>query len=146
VDSASRYDGNLRSLDWFLFSFIAFSLLLIPDYCITEHICSNLLPNTLSIIALKAPLSTSWVWLSMAIIDTLGIHSGYHLPFLHSPQFHDYHHLKFNECFGWLGLLDSFHNTSTKFLESIYSKRHRTLITFTQAGVLYPERTVMKKD
>lgn len=48
-----------------------------------EHIFSNLLPVILSIIAVNGSVATSWVWLTMTIITTLGDHSGYHLPFLH---------------------------------------------------------------
>ena len=43
------------------------------------------------------------------------MHSGYHLPLLFSPEFHDYHHLKFNQCFGVIGLLDFLHGTDIKF-------------------------------
>lgn len=131
MDSSRCNDGTLRSLVWFDVHIFQFDNHFNFIKLISEHIFSNLLPTTLSIIALNAPLSTSWVWLTMSTIDTLGIHSGYHLPFLHSPHFHNYHHEKFNECFGWLGLLDSFHDTSAKFQESIHGLRHKTLINFT---------------
>ena len=36
---------------------------------------------------------------------TINDHSGYHFPLAKSPEFHDYHHLKFHECFGVLGVL-----------------------------------------
>ncbi|CRL03989.1 CLUMA_CG017108, isoform A [Clunio marinus] len=90
-----------------------------------EHILSNISPVIISIIAVNAPLSTSWVYFTMTIVTTLGDHSGYHLPFLHSPQFHDYHHLKFSECFGALGFLDWVHDTSKKFDKSVNALRHR---------------------
>lgn len=106
---------------------------------ISEHIISNLSPVVLSIVAVNAPLSTSWVWFTITIITTLGDHSGYHMPFLHSPEFHDYHHLKFVECFGASGFLDRFHNTCTKFEESVYFLRHKTLFTLTAANELHPD-------
>jgi sterol desaturase/sphingolipid hydroxylase (fatty acid hydroxylase superfamily) len=34
-----------------------------------------------------------------------------------SPDMHDWHHETFNENFGVLGVLDTFHNTNTKFLD-----------------------------
>lgn len=104
-----------------------------------EHIFSNLVPVIISLLSVNAPLSTSWVWFTITIITTLGDHSGYHLPFLHSPEFHDFHHLKFVECFGTTGLLDNFHKTSTKYQESVQSLRHKTLFTFTSASELYPD-------
>lgn len=103
-----------------------------------EHIFSNLTPVVISIVAVNAPLSTSWVWFTMTIITTLGDHSGYHLPFLHSPEFHDYHHLKSNECYGTGVFLDRFHKTSKRFDQSIHFLRHRTLYTFKAANELYP--------
>ncbi len=35
--------------------------------------------------------------------------TGYHLPFMPSPEAHDFHHLRFSNCFGVLGLLDYVH-------------------------------------
>ena len=68
------------------------------------------------------------------------------MPFLHSPQFHDFHHLKFIENFGASGFLDKFHGTSAKFEESIQKIRHRTLITLKSANELYPDNFISKKD
>jgi len=104
-----------------------------------EHIISNLGPVVLSIVVVGAPLSTSWVWFTFAIVTTLGDHSGYHMPFLHSPEFHDYHHLKFTECYGTGAFLDRLHKTSQKFEQSIHYLRHRTLFSFTAANELFPD-------
>lgn len=51
-----------------------------------EHIFSNIAPVTLGLIILKTPMSTAWVIFTITQIATLGDHSGYHLPFLHSPE------------------------------------------------------------
>lgn len=112
----------------------------------SEHIVSNLTPVVISIVSVNAPLSTSWVWFTITIITTLGDHSGYHMPFLHSPEMHDYHHLKFVECFGAGGFLDRFHKTCTKFDESVHSLRHRTLFTLKAANELYPDDYLTKND
>lgn len=98
------------------------------------------MPVVISIIFVNAPLSTSWIWFTITIVTTLGDHSGYHLPFLHSPEFHDFHHLKFVECFGAAGFLDSFHNTREKFDESVHALRHKTLFTLKAANELYPDK------
>lgn len=104
-----------------------------------EHVLSNLMPVVLSIMAVDCPLSTSWVWFTITITTTLGDHSGYHLPFLHSPEFHDYHHLKFNECYGAAGFLDKFHKTCTNFENSVNFLRHKTLFTLKAASELFPD-------
>lgn len=35
-----------------------------------------------------------WAYTVYASIETLTVHSGFHLPLLKSPEFHDFHHLK----------------------------------------------------
>lgn len=55
---------------------------------------SNMLPVMVGPLAMGSHLSSITVWLSMALIITTLTHCGYHLPFLPSPEFHDYHHLK----------------------------------------------------
>ena len=59
-----------------------------------EHIISNLLPITLGPLLMGSHLASLWVWSCMAITSTQISHGGYHLPFLPSPEAHDFHHLK----------------------------------------------------
>lgn len=59
-----------------------------------EHLLSNLLSVFIGIVLSGCQISTAWLWLTFVLVTTLGDHSGYHLPFLHSSEFHDYHHLK----------------------------------------------------
>ena len=60
-----------------------------------EHAISNLLPVALGAYIMGSHILITWVWFSIAITNTLHVHSGYHLPFvLSSPEKHDYHHLK----------------------------------------------------
>jgi fatty acid hydroxylase domain-containing protein 2 len=127
-------------LDRFVFVTLnPFIICLKSLFLFSEHIFSNLLPVVISMMAVDCPLSTSWVWFTITITSTLGDHSGYHLPFLHSPEFHDYHHLKFNECYGANGFLDKLHNTCEKFEQSIHYLRHKTLFTFKAANELFPD-------
>lgn len=57
-------------------------------------------------VLMRSHLSITWLWFTYAIVRTLNDHSGYHLPGFPSPEAHDYHHLKFTECFGFCGILD----------------------------------------
>jgi sterol desaturase/sphingolipid hydroxylase (fatty acid hydroxylase superfamily) len=112
---------------------------------------------------LNLSLSSSWVVMAITGISTLGDHSGkrkrsqerkecdftslssgYHLPFLHSPQFHDWHHLKFTECYGACDFMDKFHGTSQKFEQTVNFKRHKTLFTLKSASELYPDEVNVK--
>ncbi len=51
---------------------------------------------------------SSVVWYSLALLSTLNVHSGYHFPLLPSCEAHDFHHLKFTQCYR--------HSTQTIFL------------------------------
>ena len=59
-----------------------------------EQVFSNNLPIALGPIIMGSHLSIAWLWYALAIMNTTISHSGYHLPFLPSPEAHDFHHLK----------------------------------------------------
>lgn len=63
-------------------------------YCNSvEHVLGILLPYVAGFPITRCHVSTALLYLTIAIVTTLNDHSGYHLPFLHSPEIHDYHHL-----------------------------------------------------
>lgn len=67
----------------------------IGNYCHpVEHIISNIMPVLIGPLIMGSHLMTVWMWICMAITSTQISHAGYHLPFLPSPEAHDYHHLK----------------------------------------------------
>ncbi|XP_038104033.1 fatty acid hydroxylase domain-containing protein 2 [Culex quinquefasciatus] len=104
-----------------------------------EHVFSNVLPLYLGVLLTEAHLVTVWIWATIALFGTLHDHSGYHLPFLGSPELHDFHHLKFNQCYGAIGLLDWLHGTDTQFRRSKAFQRNRRLIGTASARELYPD-------
>ena len=58
--------------------------------------------------------------LVIGVCSTMSDHSGFCFPWSSSsiqPDFHDWHHEKFDENFGLLGICDRFHNTSRKWLK-----------------------------
>jgi sterol desaturase/sphingolipid hydroxylase (fatty acid hydroxylase superfamily) len=64
-------------------------------YCGTlEHILSNMLPVVIGFKLMHCHISTACLWIIIAMLTSLNDHSGHHLPFLHSSELHDYHHLK----------------------------------------------------
>jgi fatty acid hydroxylase domain-containing protein 2 len=68
---------------------------IVAVYCHpVEHVISNLMPSALPISLLRMHVVTAWIWILVSIFETLTTHSGYHLPFLISPEFHDFHHFK----------------------------------------------------
>jgi len=108
-----------------------------------EHILSNLLPPAIGPLLLSSHVATSWLWFCLALTSTLNSHSGYHLPFLPSPEAHDYHHLKFNQCYGVLGILDYLHGTDKGFRASKEYERHIMLLDTTPLRETFPD---IKKD
>jgi methylsterol monooxygenase len=89
-----------------------------------EHFLSNIFPVLLGPLLVRSHIVTIWFWTSLAIVNTINAHCGYAFPFMPSPLFHDYHHLKFTNNFGVLGVLDSWHGTDTNFKEYLKSKKN----------------------
>ena len=59
-----------------------------------EHVVVNLMPVCAGPVLMGSHLSVVLLWYSLAILNTTVSHCGYHLPFLPSPEGHDFHHLK----------------------------------------------------
>ncbi|XP_037070066.1 fatty acid hydroxylase domain-containing protein 2-like [Pollicipes pollicipes] len=104
-----------------------------------EHVLSNYLPIFLGVLVMGSHVATSWLWFGMAILSTINAHSGYHLPFFPSPEAHDFHHLKFNQCFGVLGVLDRLHGTDDKFRQQPNYQRHVMQLSLVPLRQMYPE-------
>jgi len=104
-----------------------------------EHAISNLIPPSLGPGLMKSHLVTTWLWYTVMVIITLSDHSGYHLPFAPSPEAHDYHHLKFNQYYGTLGIMDYIHGTDETYRESQQFRRHIVSCTLKPVRVAVPD-------
>lgn len=93
---------------------------------------------------MRSHITTWWVWYTLAMMVTSIHHSGYHLPVLPSPEFHDFHHLTFNSNFGTLGVLDWFHGTDKGFRGTVQRKRHRTLWSLQPISAIFPDKPKTK--
>ena len=101
-----------------------------------EHLVSNLIPVATGPLLLGSHCITFWIWILLAITATTIVHSGYHLPFLPSAEFHDYHHLKTINNFGVVGILDRLHGTDSIFLKSKEFKRHFIYFSLTPPKIM----------
>jgi methylsterol monooxygenase len=95
---------------------------LVASYCHPiEMLLSNAMPLTFGAIIFRVHGFQVMVWTAFAVFGTQFHHSGYRLPWLfgveHQPNFHDYHHEKFNCCFGNVGVLDKLHGTDKEYQE-----------------------------
>ncbi|KAI8034356.1 hypothetical protein M5D96_012910 [Drosophila gunungcola] len=102
----------------------------------------NLLPPFLGVFLMGSHVATAWLWFALAILSTLNAHSGYHLPFFPSPEAHDFHHLKFNNCFGVLGVLDRLHGTDSLFRATKSYARHIMMLSFKPPRDAFPDPTM----
>uniref|UniRef100_A0A8C4SAE8 Fatty acid hydroxylase domain containing 2 n=1 Tax=Erpetoichthys calabaricus TaxID=27687 RepID=A0A8C4SAE8_ERPCA len=110
-----------------------------------EHILANMLPPIVGPVLMGSHVATTMLWFCMALLTTTISHCGYHLPFLPSPEFHDFHHLKFNQCFGVLGVLDRLHGTDAIFKTTKANERHILLLNFTPLSESVPDPPKQKK-
>uniref|UniRef100_A0A8C6CR17 Fatty acid hydroxylase domain containing 2 n=1 Tax=Moschus moschiferus TaxID=68415 RepID=A0A8C6CR17_MOSMO len=101
-----------------------------------EHMI-NMLRAILCPLVMGSHLSSITMCISLALISTMISHCGYHLPFLPSPEFHDYHHQKVD--YGTLGMLDYLHGTHTVFKQTKAYKRHMILLGFTPLSESIPD-------
>ncbi|XP_054711786.1 fatty acid hydroxylase domain-containing protein 2-like [Uloborus diversus] len=96
-----------------------------------EHVLSNVLPTFAGSVVAGCHVSSLWAWLTFATFYGVVVHSGYHLPFTPTPEFHHFHHQKFNENFGVAGILDWFHGTDKNFRKSQAYARNKVLLSLT---------------
>lgn len=108
-----------------------------------EDVLANVLPVFMGPLVTGSPLVFWWIWLLIGLASTVTSHSGYHLPFMPSGEFHDFHHLAFNTNYGALGLLDSLHFTHDKFISNRASLRHKMLTSGKSARELVPDQVVV---
>ena len=59
-----------------------------------DQLLTFIFPLAIATITMRNHISTTWISLMSMGLSSIIIHSGYHLPFLSSPEFHDYHHVK----------------------------------------------------
>ncbi|KAK5619058.1 Fatty acid hydroxylase domain-containing protein 2 [Crenichthys baileyi] len=104
-----------------------------------EHVISNMLPVVIGPVVLGSHITTTSMWYCVALVSTTISHCGYHLPFLPSPEFHDFHHLRFNQCYGVFGILDRLHSTDSKFRQTKQYERHTLLTSLTPLTQSIPD-------
>ncbi|KAJ8297670.1 hypothetical protein KUTeg_024201 [Tegillarca granosa] len=111
-----------------------------------EHILSNLMPPFLGPLLMGSHMATIWMWFCMALLSTTVAHCGYHFPLLPSPEAHDFHHLKFNQNYGVLGVLDRLHGTDNQFRASKAYERHILLLGLIPLKQQFPDSQSKKKE
>ena len=87
-----------------------------------ELLVADLIPVTAGFLIFRPHIFFVYMWIVGACLGTQTHHSGYRLPWIadfdEQPNFHDFHHQRFNCCYGNIGLLDAVHGTSKQYLEA----------------------------
>ncbi|XP_072040674.1 fatty acid hydroxylase domain-containing protein 2-like [Amphiura filiformis] len=112
-----------------------------------EYIVANIIPAQIGPMLMGSHIATIWMWYVMVVSSAVVAHCGYHLPFLPSPEAHDFHHLKFTNNYGTLGILDRLHGTDNLFRQSKKYQRHILLLGLTPMSQTFPDepKKIMKK-
>merc|ERR1719181_1116558 len=101
---------------------------LTASYCHpVEMLISNVLPLTGGMLFCNSHLFTGMSWAAFAVLGTQTHHCGYRWPwtpaFDHQPDFHDYHHKKFNTNYGLTGWCDAIHGTDRMWHEMLAERQ-----------------------
>lgn len=105
-----------------------------------EHLLTGILAPAAGPLFMDTPLPVHWAWSMWLIVQTMNDHSGYHIPLAFSPEFHDYHHLKFHTSFGWLTFWDWFYGTDIEFMKTeVHKDRHIRIHSTVSARELFPD-------
>ncbi len=104
-----------------------------------EHLLSNLLPATAGPALFNQHPTVVWLFYTYVIVFTVFAHSGYHFPLMPSNEFHDFHHLTFNQNYGTImRFWDALHGTDKMWKEKGTFERHRVLWGTKSARELFP--------
>jgi sterol desaturase/sphingolipid hydroxylase (fatty acid hydroxylase superfamily) len=100
---------------------------LVASYCHpVEMVLSNILPLCGGMLVCGSHTYTGLVWTVFAVLGTQTHHCGYRWPwtpgFDHQPDFHDYHHEKFNTNYGLTGWCDALHGTDKLWKEYVVER------------------------
>jgi len=86
-----------------------------------EFFIADLVPFTAGFVIFRPHIFFIYMWVVGACLGTQTHHSGYRLPWIagfdEQPNYHDFHHERFNCCYGNIGWFDILHGTDTTYRE-----------------------------
>lgn len=86
-----------------------------------EFVVCDLIPFTAGFIVFNPHIFFVFTWIVGACLGTQTHHSGYRFPWIatfdEQPNFHDFHHMRFDCCYGNIGCLDALHGTSASYFQ-----------------------------
>lgn len=80
-----------------------------------EFVFANFLTLGLGVILIAPSLPVIYLWTALSVHTVVAHHSGYAVPWMSWAVHHDWHHYRYKECFGTLGILDRVLGTDPEF-------------------------------
>ena len=65
------------------------------------------------------------IWFFLGVVMTVNAHCGHAVPGMPVPCFHDWHHMKFKENYGLVGVCDAIHETDTVYQQFLAAKANK---------------------
>jgi methylsterol monooxygenase len=90
-----------------------------------EHILNGLIAMYTGHLVMGSNVKIFNLWIKLVTFVSVIFHCGYHFPFMFPNEFHDYHHLKHNQCYGVFGLFDYIYGTDKEYKKSKQYKRDK---------------------
>ncbi|CAE7652469.1 FAXDC2 [Symbiodinium pilosum] len=96
-----------------------------------EFFVADLMPLGAGLVAVRTNAFTGVVWMAFAVMATQTHHCGIRWPWIDlfsfqaeaQPNFHDFHHEKFNVNYGAMGWLDELHGTSWDLQKDFWERK-----------------------
>lgn len=105
-----------------------------------EHFLTGIVSPGMGTMIMCPQIPVMWLWFCWLTFQTQNDHSGYHFPIMFSPEFHDYHHLRFHTSYGWLTFWDWFYGTDIEFQKTAVNKdRHFRIHSTKSAREIVPD-------
>ena len=92
---------------------------------IIEHLLNGLFAMYAGHLVMGSNVKVFKYWITGVMLVSIIFHSGIHFPLVIPNEFHDYHHLKYNQCYGVFGLLDYVYGTDKEYKKSKQYQRQR---------------------
>jgi len=91
-----------------------------------EFMVADLIPFTAGFLVFRPHIFFVFMWVVGACLGTQTHHSGYRLPWIagfdEQPDYHDFHHERFQCCYGNIGWCDALHGTDRMYRDFVRKK------------------------
>jgi methylsterol monooxygenase len=91
-----------------------------------EHLVGNLIPIFAAIVLTRGDVTTSFLWVGMAVTNAIHTHSDYAFPWMSVAVHHDFHHYVARGNYGAIGLLDWLFGTDKEYRAFIAKESAKT--------------------